>query len=68
MTCVKKRFTKRGAARALKRISVWRIWGDPNRREVRAYRCDYCQRWHLTSYTEEAWKQKQAAIEAATAG
>jgi len=49
MECIKKKFTKRGAAQALKRISVQRIWGDPDRREQNSYYCQGCNCWHLTS-------------------
>jgi len=33
----------------LRRISVLRIWGDSKRREQRAYYCQNCNCFHLTS-------------------
>lgn len=60
MICAKKRFTKERAAKVLKDVSVWRIWGDSNRREQRSYFCQPCNAYHLTSYTEEEWAKRKA--------
>lgn len=45
----KKRFKDEAAALAA--LHAIAPWGRPDEGgpELRAYRCDYCQRWHFTS-------------------
>lgn len=50
MKCVKHRYRDELDAK----IALTFMPDNPQRREVRAYRCPRCRGWHLTSWTDYA--------------
>ncbi len=55
MTCTKKTFDKKTAQTIANRLSRMH-----NAHKLRAYRCEACDRWHLTSNRDgvDKWKNR----------